>query len=88
MKIASNALIPLMREMAALTKCEQLVFLHCLDKYPRPIYRSGDIQCIALQLSIHPRTVQRALISISGQKHLAACVRPIRRNRRWIREEC
>lgn len=87
MKISANTILPIMTELAALTRCEQRVFLHCLVKYPRPIYRSGDIQCIALQLDLHPRTVQRALISISQHKHLAVCVRPVKRFKRWIHEE-
>nr|DAH45648.1 MAG TPA: Transcriptional regulatory protein prrA regulator protein, Dna binding.77A [Caudoviricetes sp.] len=77
MMIEHTHLLPLLTELASLTKCEQQVFLHCLQKCPRPVAFSDDCRKVAQALGLHLRSVQRALAAIRRKEHLRQCVQVV-----------
>lgn len=82
MQISHTDIMPLLDEVLSLTRCEQRVFVYCLINCPKPVYYSSDIRIIADTLSLHVRTVERALRAIRFLPHLGACVQPRKYNHR------
>lgn len=86
MEIPTQLLLNPLIELARLSPAHQQVFIWCA-KHGYSVVRIADIEIIASRLSMHPRTVSRALHAIRQQGILSAIVKFASHRQSLIQEE-
>jgi hypothetical protein len=84
MNLEHAQIIPLLKELVAMTPTQQEIFLFCLENLPEPKPYTGDLLRIRTAVGCNPRTAQVALWIISRSKILSKFVSYRRINRKEI----